>query len=67
MASVQKSRVNLTLSKKREILKDLEKSKQTQTDIAKKYGILKTTISSIIKAKEKIFNVLEESNSQFRT
>lgn len=57
MAPVPKSRVNLTLSKKKEILEDLANSKQSQTDIARKYGIPKTTLSSIIKAKEKIFNV----------
>lgn len=45
-------------------MKDLEKSKQTQTDIAKKYGIPKTTLSSIIKAKEKIFNVEAAPNKK---
>ena len=55
----------LTLSKKMEILADVDKNDRekttTKTKIAQNFGIPKTTLSTIMKNKEKIKEAFEQS------
>ena len=58
MAAKQSS---LTLSKKLDILAAVDKKNTTMTQIAKTFGITKTTLSTILRNKDNIKEAFEQS------
>ena len=52
---------SLTLSKKLDILAAVKKKNTTKTQIAQKFGIAKTTLTTILKNKDKIKETFEQS------
>lgn len=54
MAPVTKTRVSLSFVQKKAILEEVEKNLRSKTDIAKAYEIPKSSLSTILKAKENI-------------
>lgn len=60
-AKETKKYVSLTLSVKREIIQEVENGGKSQRNLAKQFGVSRTTIAQIVKDKDKILRQLEKS------
>ena len=54
MASKSQPRTVLTLKRKIDLLKDIERKQGTQTEIAKKYKVAQSTVCAIVKNGEQL-------------
>ena len=66
MATTKRSRTDLTLSKRLEIVKFMEKERPSQTEAAKRFSCSQSTISKIVKKKEAILEEAGEHKSSTR-
>lgn len=60
---MERKRKALSLEVKFEIISEIDKGIQSKTDIAKSYGIPKSTLSGILSNKEKIISEFQSSTS----
>ena len=66
MATTKCSRTDLTLSKRLEIVKFMEKERPSQTEAARRFSCSQSTISKIVKKKEAILEEVGEHKSSTR-